>query len=103
GGSEGQGAEHHGRRRRHGQRPSTSQHGGGGSSRGRRRGARQTRRRAGAGDRYDHGPACLVSMSEESVLPEITVTVVHAGERVDRVVETGSKAWELFADEPTVI
>ncbi|MDP3968790.1 MAG: threonine--tRNA ligase [Nocardioides sp.] len=42
-------------------------------------------------------------MSEESVLPEITVTVVHAGERVDRVVETGSKAWELFADEPTVI
>src|SRR5512134_2607523 len=34
---------------------------------------------------------------------EIKVTVVSAAERAERSVTTGTKAWELFADEPTVI
>ncbi len=35
--------------------------------------------------------------------PEITVTVVDAAQRDERTVTTGTKAWELFSDEPTVI
>ncbi len=35
--------------------------------------------------------------------PEITVTVVEAAQRDERIVTTGTKAWELFSDEPTVI
>jgi threonyl-tRNA synthetase len=34
---------------------------------------------------------------------EIKVTVVSAGERAERSVTTGTKAWELYADEPIVI
>jgi threonyl-tRNA synthetase len=34
---------------------------------------------------------------------EIKVTVVNAGERAERAVTTGTKAWELFADDPAVI
>jgi threonyl-tRNA synthetase len=34
---------------------------------------------------------------------EIKVTVASAGERADRAVTTGTRAWELFADEATVI
>jgi threonyl-tRNA synthetase len=34
---------------------------------------------------------------------EIKVTVVDAAERDERTVTTGTKAWELFADDPTVI
>jgi threonyl-tRNA synthetase len=36
-------------------------------------------------------------------VPEITVTVVSAEQRVERTVTTGTKAWELFADDPGVI
>jgi len=36
-------------------------------------------------------------------VPELTVTVVSASEAVERTVTTGTKAWELFADEPSVI
>ncbi|MGZ5418692.1 MAG: threonine--tRNA ligase, partial [Nocardioides sp.] len=39
-------------------------------------------------------------MSENS---EITVTVVDAAQRDERTVTTGTKAWELFAEDPTVI
>jgi threonyl-tRNA synthetase len=34
---------------------------------------------------------------------EIKVTVVNAGERAERAVTTGTKAWELFADDAAVI
>ena len=33
-------------------------------------------------------------------MSEIKVTVVDAGERAERAVTTGTKAWELFADDP---
>ncbi len=36
-------------------------------------------------------------------MSEIKVTVVHAAERAERAVTTGTKAWELFADTPEVI
>jgi len=36
-------------------------------------------------------------------VPELTVTVVSASEPVERTVTTGTKAWELFADDPSVI
>ena len=36
-------------------------------------------------------------------MPEIKVTVVHAAESAERTVTTGTRAWELFADKPTVI
>jgi threonyl-tRNA synthetase len=34
---------------------------------------------------------------------EIQVTVVNAGERAERSVTTGTRAWELFADDPQVV
>ena len=36
-------------------------------------------------------------------MPDIQVVRVHADEREERTVATGTKAWELFADEPDVI
>ena len=36
-------------------------------------------------------------------MPEIKVTVVNAGERAERAVTTGTRAWELFTETPTVI
>jgi threonyl-tRNA synthetase len=36
-------------------------------------------------------------------VPEIKVTVIDAGERAERAVTTGTKAWELYADQPGVI
>ncbi len=36
-------------------------------------------------------------------MSEIRVTAVHAGQRVERDVTTGTKAWELFRDDPAVI
>ena len=36
-------------------------------------------------------------------MSDIKVAVVQAGERAERTVATGTKAWELFADDPTVI
>ncbi len=36
-------------------------------------------------------------------MPEIKVTVVDAGTRAERAVTTGTRAWELFADDPAVI
>jgi threonyl-tRNA synthetase len=36
-------------------------------------------------------------------VPDINVTVIDAGERAERAVTTGTKAWELFADQPEVI
>lgn len=36
-------------------------------------------------------------------MSEIKVTVVDAAERDERTVTAGTKAWELFADDPTVI
>ena len=38
-----------------------------------------------------------------SEIPEIKVTVIDAGERAERAVATGTRAWELFADTPAVI
>lgn len=36
-------------------------------------------------------------------MPDIKVVLVHAGAREDRTVTTGTKAWELFRDEPDVV
>ncbi|WP_181311159.1 threonine--tRNA ligase [Nocardioides campestrisoli] len=36
-------------------------------------------------------------------MPEIKVVRSHAGEREERTTATGTKAWELFADDPAVI
>ncbi|WP_205473480.1 threonine--tRNA ligase [Nocardioides sp. SYSU D00038] len=36
-------------------------------------------------------------------MPDIKVALVHAGERKDKAVTTGTKAWELWADEPSII
>ncbi len=36
-------------------------------------------------------------------MPEIKIARVHAGKREDRTVSTGTKAWELFADDTDVI
>ena len=36
-------------------------------------------------------------------MSEIKVTVVSAGERAERAVTTGTKAWELFAEDTSVI
>ena len=36
-------------------------------------------------------------------MSDIRVTTVRAGQRAERVVTTGTKAWELFRDEPEVI
>ncbi|MGH3331532.1 MAG: threonine--tRNA ligase, partial [Nocardioidaceae bacterium] len=36
-------------------------------------------------------------------MSEIKVTVVSAGERAERAVTTGTKAWELFADDQSVV
>ena len=36
-------------------------------------------------------------------MPDIKVVLVHADERQDRSVTTGTKAWELFRDDPDVI
>ncbi|CAA9326722.1 MAG: Threonyl-tRNA synthetase [uncultured Nocardioidaceae bacterium] len=36
-------------------------------------------------------------------MPDIKVTVVDAGERDERVVTTGTKAWELYAERPEVV
>ena len=36
-------------------------------------------------------------------MSDIKIALVHAGAREERAVTTGTKAWELFADEPDVI
>ena len=36
-------------------------------------------------------------------MSEINLTVVTAGERAERTVAVGTRAWELFADDPAVI
>jgi threonyl-tRNA synthetase len=36
-------------------------------------------------------------------VPEIKVTVHHAGDAAERAVTSGTRAWELFSDTPTVI
>ena len=36
-------------------------------------------------------------------MSEIKVTVIAADERDERTLTTGTKAWELFADDPSVI
>jgi threonyl-tRNA synthetase len=36
-------------------------------------------------------------------VPDIKVALVHAGEREERTVTTGTKAWELFQDDPSVV
>ena len=36
-------------------------------------------------------------------MSDIRVVTVHAGQRAERVVTTGTKAWELFQDDPNVI
>ncbi len=38
-----------------------------------------------------------------SEIPPIKVTVIDAGQRAERAVATGTRAWELFADAPDVI
>ena len=42
-------------------------------------------------------------MDSIGAVSDIKVTVHHAGESAERSVTTGTKAWELFSDEPTVI
>ncbi|HEX5860937.1 MAG TPA: threonine--tRNA ligase, partial [Nocardioides sp.] len=36
-------------------------------------------------------------------MPEIKVALVHAGEREERTVTTGTRAWELFQDDPSIV
>ncbi|MGH3423915.1 MAG: TGS domain-containing protein, partial [Nocardioidaceae bacterium] len=36
-------------------------------------------------------------------MSELNVAVVRPDQRVERTVTTGTKAWELFADEPEVV
>ena len=36
-------------------------------------------------------------------MPDIKVALVHAGEREERTVTTGTKAWELFQDDPSIV
>jgi threonyl-tRNA synthetase len=36
-------------------------------------------------------------------VPEIKVALVHAGEREERTVTTGTRAWELFQDDPSIV
>jgi len=36
-------------------------------------------------------------------VPEIKIALIHAGAREERTVTTGTKAWELYADDPSVI
>ncbi len=36
-------------------------------------------------------------------MSEMSIVRVHAGERQDRTVTTGTKAWELFADDTEVV
>ena len=36
-------------------------------------------------------------------MPDLKVVLTHADEREERTVTTGTKAWELYADEPAVI
>ena len=36
-------------------------------------------------------------------MSQLTVTVIRPNERTEQTVETGTKAWQLFADEPEVI
>ncbi len=36
-------------------------------------------------------------------MPDIKVALVHAGVREERTVTTGSKAWELFQDDPSIV
>ncbi len=40
---------------------------------------------------------------KEDTVPEVIVTVIHESERVERSVTTGTRAWELFADDSDVI
>jgi threonyl-tRNA synthetase len=36
-------------------------------------------------------------------VPEIKVALVHVGEREERTVTTGTRAWELFQDDPSIV
>ena len=36
-------------------------------------------------------------------MPDLKIVLTHADAREERTVTTGTKAWELFADDPTVI
>ena len=36
-------------------------------------------------------------------MSDLKIVLVHAGAREDRTVTTGTKAWELFADDPSII
>ena len=36
-------------------------------------------------------------------MPTLNITVVSADNRIQRTVDTGTKAWELFADDPNII
>ena len=36
-------------------------------------------------------------------MPDIKVALVHAGEREERTVTTGTKAWELFQDDSSIV
>jgi len=48
-------------------------------------------------------PTASALIEQESPVSELRVTVVGASERVERTVTTGTKAWELFSDDPDVI
>jgi threonyl-tRNA synthetase len=41
--------------------------------------------------------------SEGAVVPELKIVVTHADAREERTVTTGTKAWELYADQPEVV
>ena len=36
-------------------------------------------------------------------MPDLKIVRIHADAREEQAVTTGTKAWELYADEPTVI
>src|SRR6478752_10543632 len=57
------------------------------------------RGRDGPADTIDRS----VPPSKESPVSDIKIALVHADVREDRTVTTGTRAWELFADDPSVI
>jgi threonyl-tRNA synthetase len=36
-------------------------------------------------------------------VPELKIALTHAGTRAERAVTTGTKAWELYDDQPEVV
>jgi threonyl-tRNA synthetase len=57
----------------------------------------------GAPLRVDTIERSVLRLTQEPFVPDIQVVLVHADAREERTVATGTKAWELFRDEPDVV